>query len=418
VTLNPFALLLALLPAPVAAAVTALADKLRALLQGETLRAIVYGAAIVVWLVTHIAEAMNIGNLQVVNLDTALAVATGAAALLTELARRYVYSPATVAQIVATPPTAAGPINAAAAAGVEPALIGEALVTAPDPVVDQPDVVADDPTTIADGGDAGMTAWVLPPLVTEHEPGPDDDCVFCAGIMQVLARWPGRCPHTLTEAEAIRAAAGIPAGPSSTTDLIRGITVRYGATYAPTSVKGWPAAWAALTPGHSGTISGIPANAPAGSPIRRWVGAYPNGHRIAGFRLDSTARLWIMDPEGPADGSYKGEWCSEADLALFAKDPNRTHSIQSMLVAVPADPSAYVHTVTIAASLGLNVHATPHQSGTSLGHLASAAKVKTNKLLVHGEGYLVGSTKHTDWLGTIYAGKQGWIKRGWTKLVA
>jgi len=261
-----------------------------------------------------------------------------------------------------------------------------------------------------------MTTWILPPLCTEHEPGPDDDCVFCSGIMQLLARWPGRCPATLTEAEAVRAAAKLADGAGAgTTDLIRGITARYGAGYAPTSVTGWPAAWAALTPGHSATISGIPTNVPATSPIRRWVGDFPHGHRIAGFRRDTTARLWIMDPEGPADGSYKGEWCSEADLALFAKDPARTHSIQSVLVAVPADPSAYVHTISVAASLGLSVHPTAHQAGTPLGHLASGAKVKTNKLLVHGEPYLVGSVKHTDWLGTIYAGKQGWIKRGWTK---
>ncbi len=97
----------------------ALIARLQALLQGETLRAIVYGAAVVVWLVTHVAQALNVGNLQVVDINAALVVATAAAAFLTELARRYVYSPATVAAIVTTPPTAAGPIAAAEAVGVD-----------------------------------------------------------------------------------------------------------------------------------------------------------------------------------------------------------------------------------------------------------------------------------------------------------
>ena len=94
-------------------------EKARALLQGEPLRAIVYGAAVVVWLTTHIAQALAIGHLAVVDLDQALLMATAAAAALTEFARRWTYSPATVAAIVQTPPTAAGPIAAAEAVGVD-----------------------------------------------------------------------------------------------------------------------------------------------------------------------------------------------------------------------------------------------------------------------------------------------------------
>lgn len=101
-----------------------LAERLRALLQGEPLRLIVYGAAVVVWLATRIvpivAEALGTQvNLQAIDLDGALATATVAAGVLTELVRRYVYSPATVAAIVKTPPTAAGPILAAEAVGVD-----------------------------------------------------------------------------------------------------------------------------------------------------------------------------------------------------------------------------------------------------------------------------------------------------------
>jgi hypothetical protein len=83
----------------------AFANMLRDVLQGEPLRAIVYGAAVVVWLVTHIAKALNFDNFQVVDFDAAMLAATAAAAMLTELARRYVYSPATVNAIIASQDT-------------------------------------------------------------------------------------------------------------------------------------------------------------------------------------------------------------------------------------------------------------------------------------------------------------------------
>jgi hypothetical protein len=108
--------------------------KARELLQGEPLRAIVYGAAVVVWLTTHIAQALAIGHLAVVDLDQALLMATAAAAALTEFARRWTYSPATVAAIVATPPTASGPIAAAVAAGVDSDVVVDAVAATGEPV--------------------------------------------------------------------------------------------------------------------------------------------------------------------------------------------------------------------------------------------------------------------------------------------
>ena len=70
-----------------------LIDQARALLQGEPLRAIVYGAAVVVWIASAALHYFNIANVQSVDMTEALAAATAAAALLTELSRRYV-SPA------------------------------------------------------------------------------------------------------------------------------------------------------------------------------------------------------------------------------------------------------------------------------------------------------------------------------------
>lgn len=62
-----------------------------ALLQGEPLRFIVYGAAIVVWLVVGIAHALGLSRFPVdLSLNDALLDATAAAALLTEIGRRYV----------------------------------------------------------------------------------------------------------------------------------------------------------------------------------------------------------------------------------------------------------------------------------------------------------------------------------------
>lgn len=79
-----------------------LRTRLLALLQGEPLRAIVYGAALVVLIVVHVAVALGYHLFgDVIDFDKALAAATAAAALLTEISRKIVYSPASVARIVA-----------------------------------------------------------------------------------------------------------------------------------------------------------------------------------------------------------------------------------------------------------------------------------------------------------------------------
>src|SRR5260221_6192592 len=98
-------------------------------------------------------------------------------------------------------------------------------------------------------------SYYLPPLVTEHEDAhywpngqyddaADEDCVFCSGLMQILAQFPDLAPATLYEAERIREAAGLgPTGPAGSGKLIKGITVRYGASDAPTEI---PAGFTAL----------------------------------------------------------------------------------------------------------------------------------------------------------------------------
>lgn len=131
--LNPFAvigtILQTLTPKIVLNAIEPWLDKVRGLLQGETLRAIGYGAGVIVYLVAKFS-----GKIPDVPFDQAIIQAGGAAALVItvlETIRKYVFSPATVAAIVATPPTAAGPVVAAVEAGVPPELIADA---APAPI--------------------------------------------------------------------------------------------------------------------------------------------------------------------------------------------------------------------------------------------------------------------------------------------
>lgn len=88
--------------------ITDVLDKVQSVLQGEPLRAIGYGAGVVIYFVARAS-----GKIADVPLDQAIVQASGALALLVsvvETARRFVYSPNTVAQII-------GP--SAAPAGVE-----------------------------------------------------------------------------------------------------------------------------------------------------------------------------------------------------------------------------------------------------------------------------------------------------------
>ena len=80
----------------------ALAARIEGLLQGEPLRVIVYSAAVVVWAVTHIALALGVTRFgtDAPSLDAILVIATSAAAFITEVCRRFVYSPASVLGIL------------------------------------------------------------------------------------------------------------------------------------------------------------------------------------------------------------------------------------------------------------------------------------------------------------------------------
>lgn len=131
--LNPFAILgsivTAILPDAIVVPLQNLIDKLMGLLQGETVLVIGNGAGVIIYLVAKAA-----GSIPDIPLADAIVQAGSAAALLNTILltiRKYVYSPKTVAAIVASPPTAAGPIAAAEAAGVPTETIAQAVEDAP-----------------------------------------------------------------------------------------------------------------------------------------------------------------------------------------------------------------------------------------------------------------------------------------------
>lgn len=97
--MNPVTILRSILPAPILAFLDRLAGLVQRLLQGEPLRLVTVGGAVVVTLVTHIADIVWPGHIRVVDVDTAIVVATTAAGVVAEVARRWVYSPATVARL-------------------------------------------------------------------------------------------------------------------------------------------------------------------------------------------------------------------------------------------------------------------------------------------------------------------------------
>jgi len=71
----------------------ALVARARALLQGEPLRAITYGAIVVVWLVTHAAFALGVSHEPGPDFNVILVAVSAAIAAINEAIRLYV-SPA------------------------------------------------------------------------------------------------------------------------------------------------------------------------------------------------------------------------------------------------------------------------------------------------------------------------------------
>lgn len=169
-------------------------------------------------------------------------------------------------------------------------------------------------------------SYVTPPFISERQAGAWVDCVDCSALMAVLAHSPEKAPATLSEAKALRSAAGFPATGGTSIDpmvlasgktaigMAAGVKARY--AIAPAVVGGsFATFWSALTPGRVAFAIIKPSNALSTSPIRRYQGTFDGLHGVYLERLDSTDRVWFMDPCGPTDGTYKGAWVTKADLA-------------------------------------------------------------------------------------------------------
>jgi hypothetical protein len=181
-------------------------------------------------------------------------------------------------------------------------------------------------------------SWYRPAFVSERQVGSWVDCVFCSGLMQANAASKGKHAATLTEAQAIRSAAGLDKlVPASSTDLTRGTTARYG--WAATVIRaadGWPAMSAALVPGRGLTVGGHLSNFPAGHRLRRFSPNFTGGHRVY-VQVEGTATApvyWWMDPLGPNDGSYTGEPVTKAELQTFATGGSGGTSAPLVLASV------------------------------------------------------------------------------------
>jgi hypothetical protein len=90
--------------------------KVSAALEGEPLRAITYGALVVVWLVTHIAVAAGSTAFVAVDLNAALIAVTAATVALSEIVRQFVTPVAApvlpIGQPVTTPSGSAATVAA------------------------------------------------------------------------------------------------------------------------------------------------------------------------------------------------------------------------------------------------------------------------------------------------------------------
>lgn len=241
------------------------------------------------------------------------------------------------------------------------------------------------------------------------------DCAWCSGVMLANAMTGGKYPSTLAEAEAVEQAAGGPFPGGSPSLVYQGMKTRYGLTPGlATSAAGLIAQ---VKPGVSGVASGLYGNLPTN--YRRWS-PYFTGHHETFWACETSGSVWWMDPLGVAATGYSGEGMTIATLSAFLQGGFGGLFAPTKVLATP-DPSAYVHTVQVS-GLGtgkyLAMHVTPHQSAGILAYLVNGTKVPTRELLLHGESYYVGSTKHTDWLQVAYGSKVGWIKRGFTTLVS
>ncbi len=183
---------------------------------------------------------------------------------------------------------------------------------------------------------------VAPPHihVSEREPGSWTTCFWCSAVELARFCHDTTIAHTLTEAKALRSAAGVPAGPARADQVRTGMLRRYG--WNGTVAVGFDALWTALKPvGAAAAVTGSMGAFPAGHSLRRWDPAFAGGHAVFVIHADTGDRVWWCDPLAPT--TYQGQWVSKADLKKFVNGMPNAWNIVGQKKVVPV-----VKTLTVA----------------------------------------------------------------------
>jgi hypothetical protein len=162
-----------------------------------------------------------------------------------------------------------------------------------------------------------------PRQCTEREPGGNEDCTWCAGVMLANAGFGANiAPSTRVEYESLRVAGGD--GPaekskdgSNLSQLLVGMRRQY--SWAPagsSSHADWTDVRHRLEDvGDCAVLQGSMGVFAKDSNWRRWDVPFDGAHAVFVERLDGEDRLWWMNPQAP--NSYAGEFISLADARRY-----------------------------------------------------------------------------------------------------
>jgi len=151
-----------------------------------------------------------------------------------------------------------------------------------------------------------------------YDDGAWEDCTFVSGLELARICHNTAIPATHYEEERLRQAAGKgPLGGSNANDLMLGYARRYG-WHPAAPLSGFPALWAALTPGRAAMSQGGMGAFPWYHRLRRWDRGFSGRHAVFIARVDATDRVWWCDPLAPV-GTYQGEWVTKAELKKYVE---------------------------------------------------------------------------------------------------
>jgi hypothetical protein len=177
--------------------------------------------------------------------------------------------------------------------------------------------------------------------ISEQQAGPDEDCLWCAGVEFLREGYDPAIPHTHAEADALRAASG-DTGFSNMTNFRVGVAKRYPKIdLNPSQTGATNIIGRFKATGHPrvGLVLGKLTN--MSTHFRRWYPNFTGGHAV--FVAWTGTGFWWCDPGAPEnlpDGTkYLGEAISETQLRAFIGSygmPTILHDAIQKPVAPPA----------------------------------------------------------------------------------